>query len=405
VVEEDRRAEDPGQRSLTHWPAVWVIFAGGLAAGAYMTKVPPALPGLRADLGLTLVESGWIQTMLYTIGAATGVFFGVLAERFGVKRAALAGLGLMVAGGLLGALAGGYGTLLAARAVEGAGFLLFVVAAAPLLTAATLPADRATAFSIWSSYMPTGGTLALLAAPLALSSFGWRGLWVMLAAYTAVCALLLARTVPPARFGASIGSTRLLVESLARPGSLALCVGFVCYVGQWSSLMTWLPTFVVDERGASPSAAALLTAAYVAINIAGNQLGGVLLRRGMPRWAVMAAGAFAMGATAVAFFSAALPDALRLTAVLAFSVLGGVIPAAVFSGTTVHAKSPQHIGTTNGMVMQSSHASQFVMPILIAWVASRAGNWGASLQVVLALALIGIGAAFAVGRFERKLSA
>ena len=388
---------------MTNWPAVWVIFAGGLAAGAYMTKVPPALPMLRADLGLTLVGSGWIQTMLYTIGAAAGVFFGVLAERSGVKRAALAGLGLMVAGGLVGALAGGYGTLLASRAIEGVGFLLYVVAAAPLLTAATLPRDRATAFSIWSSYMPTGGTLALLVAPLALSGFGWRGLWVVLAIYTALCALLLARKVPAAQFGQSIGSMRLLVESLARPGSIALCIGFICYVGQWTSLMTWLPTFVVDERGGSPAAAALITAAFVAINIPGNQLGGLLLRLGMRRWRVMAAGAFAMGATALGFFSSALPDAARLACVLAFSTLGGVIPAAVFSGTTVHAKTPQHIGTTNGMVMQSSHAAQFAIPILIAWVASRAGSWGASLQVMSALALTGVVAALAVGRFERKL--
>ncbi len=389
---------------MTNWPAVWVIFAGGLAAGAYMTKVPPALPALRADLGLTLVESGLIQTMLYTIGAAAGVFFGVLAERAGVKRAALAGLGLMMAGGLLGALAGSYGTLLAARFLEGVGFLLFVVAAAPLLAAATLPQDRATAFSIWSSYMPTGGTLALLVAPLALSGFGWRGLWVALAAYAALCAVLLARHVPQARSGGGIGSLRLLAESLTRPGSLALCAGFICYVGQWTSLMTWLPTFVVDERGASQSAAALLTAAFVAINIPGNQLGGLLLKRGVPRWAVMGAGAAVMGATAIAFLSSALPDALRLACVLAFSALGGVIPAAVFSGTTVHAKSPQHIGTTNGMVMQASHGAQFAIPILIAWVASRFGGWYASLQVMAALALIGIGAALAVGRFERRLA-
>ena len=388
---------------MTNWPAVWVIFAGGLAAGAYMTKVPPALPMLRADLGLTLVESGWIQTMLYTIGAAAGVFFGVLAERTGVKRAALAGLGLMVAGGLLGALAGGYGTLLAARCLEGIGFLTFVVAAAPLLAAATLPQDRATAFSIWSSYMPTGGTLALLLAPVALSGFGWRGLWVTLAAYTALCAVLLARKVPVAQFGSGIGSLRLLRESLARPGSLALCVGFVCYVGQWTSLMTWLPTFLVDERGGSAATAALVTAAFVAINIPGNQFGGLLLRLGMARWAVMAAGALAMGTTALGFFSGALPDAARLACVLAFSTLGGVIPAAVFSGTTVHARSPQHIGTTNGMVMQSSHAAQFALPILIAWVASRAGNWGASLHVMAAMALIGVVAALAVGHFERKL--
>ena len=389
---------------MTNWPAVWVIFAGGLAAGAYMTKVPPALPALRADLGLTLVEAGLIQTMLYTIGAAAGVFFGVLAERAGVKRAALAGLGMMVAGGLLGAAAPSYAMLLASRFLEGIGFLLFVVAAAPLLAAATLPQDRATAFSIWSSYMPTGGTLALLVAPLAMSSFGWRGLWIGLAAYAMLCAVLLARHVPAAQFGGGIGSLRLLTESLVRPGSLALCLGFICYVGQWTSLMTWLPTFVVDERGASPATASLLTAAYVAINILGNQLGGVVLRAGAPRWAVMAGGAAAMGITASGLMWVAAPDGVRLACAMAFSVLGGVIPAAVFSGTTVHAKSQQHIGTTNGMLMQASHGSQFAMPILIAWVASRSGGWEASLQVMLALAVTGVAAALAVGRFEQRLA-
>ena len=75
----------------------------------------------------------------------------------------------------------------------------------------------------------------------------------------------------------------------------------------------------------------------------------------------------------------------------------------MFSGTPVHAKSARHIGTTNGMVTQSSHLSQFVLPILIAWVASRAGGWEASLRVMLTLAAIGIVAGSAVGRFERRL--
>jgi DHA1 family inner membrane transport protein len=388
----------------TDWLAVWVIFAGGLAAGSYMTKVPPALPAMRADLALTLIESGWVQTMLYTIGAFAGVFFGAIADRFGPKRIALAGLAFMIAGGLLGATAAGYPMLLASRFVEGVGFMLFVVSAAPLIAASTLPADRATAFSIWSSYMPTGGSLALLMAPLALGSFGWRGLWLALAAYAALCAVLVARRVPHVQVGGGIGSLRLLAESIVRPGSLALCVAFICYVGQWNSLMTWLPTYVVEERGASPATAALLLAAYVAINIPGNQLGGVLLRLGVPRWLVMAGGAAAMGITGAGLLSSA-PDGVRIACALAFSVLGGVIPAAVFSGTAVHAKTPQHIGTTNGMVTQASHLSQFVIPILIAFAASRAGGWGASLWVMLTLAAVGVAAGITLGRFERRLTA
>ena len=386
---------------MTNWPAVWVIFAGGLAGGALMTKVPPALPGLRADLGLTLVEAGFLHTVMYLVGGSVGVFSGALADRFGRKRFALTGLCLMAAGGLAGAGAHGYHALLASRFIEGLGFILFIVPGVPLLVAAASAEDRPIALSIWSCYMPTGGTAALLAAPLALATLGWRSLWIGLAAYTLACAVLFARYVPGAPPARRIGSGRLLAESLTRPGVLALCLAFICYTGQWTSLMTWLPTFAVGERGATTAQAALLTAAFVAANIPGNLLGGVLLRRGLSRRAVMVFGAAAMGVTSLGLFWTSAPDALRLTCLLAFSALGGVIPAVIFSGTPVHARSPQHVGTANGMVMQSSHLAQFGLPILVAWIASRLGGWSATLQTMLLLSCIGIGAGLALGRIER----
>ena len=56
------------------------------------------------------------------------------------------------------------------------------------------------------------------------------------------------------------------------------------------------------------------------------------------------------------------------------------------------------------MIMQASHIGQFVVPILVAWVASRFGGWSASLDTMLVLACAGIAAAIAVGRFERRLA-
>jgi predicted MFS family arabinose efflux permease len=368
-----------------------------------MGKVPPALPTMRADLGLSLVESGFVQTVMYTMGATVGVFGGAITDRFGQKRFSIVGLGFMVFGGLLGAFAPGYGALLASRFLEGVGFILFTVSAAALITAATLPRDRASAFAFWACYMPTGGTLALAAAPLALATLGWRSLWAGLALYTLLCAVLVARSVPPAPFGGGVRSLRLLTESLSRPGILALCLVFICYVGQWTSVMTWLPTFAVDERGATPGAASWLTAAFVAANIPGNLLGGVLLKLGVKRWAVFASGALTMGLLSLVIFSSGAPDALRFACVLAYSVIGGVIPGVIFSATPVHAKSPQHIGTTNGMIMQSSHLSQFVVPIVVAWTATHLGGWSASRDAMLVLAGIGIAAAIAAGRFERRL--
>lgn len=388
--------------NATRWTSVWVVFAAGLAAGAHICKVPPALPLLRGDFGLTLVQSGFIATMFYVMGGLIGVFVGAIVDRHGQKRFALIGLGLMCAGGIVGVFANGYAELLASRFLEGIGFMLFTVAGAPLLSGVTEVKDRPLAFSLWSSYMPAGGTLALLAAPLALATFGWRSLWLGVAIYTALVALLLARTVPAPSFGGSIGSLRLVLESIRRPGSLALCIVFACYVGQWSSLMIWLPTFLLEERGASEASAALLTALYVAMNIPGNFAGGWILKRGVSRGVVIAGASLAMALTATGALSATLPDALRLTCVLAFSLLGGLTPAAVLAGVPVHAKSPQHIGTTQGMIMQAAQIGQFFGPLLLALAAQRLGGWSASLWIMLCFATLAISAAYVVHSFEAR---
>ena len=41
---------------------------------------------------------------------------------------------------------------------------------------------------------------------------------------------------------------RLVAESLAQPGNLAMAALFAFYVAQWTSIMVWLPTFLVDEH-------------------------------------------------------------------------------------------------------------------------------------------------------------
>src|SRR5512145_2496760 len=147
-----------------------------------MTKVAPALPGLREELGLTLVESGFIATTFNVMGMLVGMLAGVLCDRFGHKRLAFTGLVVLSLGGILGAGAWGFGSLLFGRFVEGVGFILFTVSAVALMNAsAGTPRERAKALGLWSSYMPTGGSIALFAAPWLIAAWGWRGLWLVFA--------------------------------------------------------------------------------------------------------------------------------------------------------------------------------------------------------------------------------
>jgi MFS family permease len=371
--------------AATRWSAVWAVFAGGLICGAYIGKVPPALPAQRAELGLTLVESGFIATTFNVIGLLVGMFVGVLCDRYGHKRLGLAGLAVMCLAGLLGAAAWNFPSLLVSRFFEGVGFILFTVAGSALMAAAADTPDRSKVMGLWSAYMPSGGSAAILLAPLLLSAWGWRGLWVTLSVVAAICFLLVTRHSPTPRYG-GVASMRLALESLAQPASVALALLFAFYVAQWTSVMIWLPTFLVDERGATSTVASLLTALMVLVNVPGNLGGGWLLSRGVRRGPLILAACAIMAVCDAGMLSPLLPDALRYFLVLAFSMCAGVIPACIFTGVVVHAKTPQHVGTTNGMVMQTSQAGQFFGPILLAWLASNFGGWGASLWAMLAFA-------------------
>jgi MFS family permease len=402
VVEEDRRAEDPRHRGVTNWPAVWAIFAGGLAAGAYMTKVAPALPGLREELGLTLVESGLIATTFNLMGMLVGTIAGVLCDRFGHKRLALLGLVVLAVGGALGAAAAGFISLLLARFLEGVGFIAFVVSAVALMNASAASArDRAKALGLWSAYMPTGGTIALLAAPVLISAWGWRGLWLAFALLALASAIAVARLVPASHYG-RVSSMRLVAESLLRGGNIAMALLFAFYVAQWTSIMVWLPTFLVDEHRISASGAALATALYVLINAPGNLTGGWLLARGVPRGTLIVAGAILAALCEIGMFAQSLPPALRYVLVLAFSFSAGVIPSAVFSGIPVHARTAQHIGTGNGIVMQASQIGQFLAPLALAWIATWFG-WHANLWALLLFAAGAVTCGVAIGAIENKI--
>ena len=396
-------ASAPPVPPATQWGAIWAVFGAGLICGAYITKVAPALPLQRAELGLSLVESGFIATMFNVIGGLVGMLAGTMCDRYGQRRMGLAGLAILALSGFLGALAWNFPVLLVSRFFEGVGFILFTVTATTLMaTAAAGPRDRAKALGLWSAYMPTGGGLALLAAPPVIAAWGWRGLWVLLALGAAACFALAARHAPAPKYG-GVASMRLIAESLAQRGNIVLALLFALYVSQWSSVMIWLPTFLIDERGASPTAAALLTALMVLLNAPGNVAGGWLLAHGVRRGPMVAAASAVMAACSAGMLGAFLPDTARYLLCLVFSACAGVIPGAIFSGLPVYAKTPQHISTGNGMVMQASQAGQFFGPIALAWLAAHFGGWGATLWAMLAFAAGGALCGFALERIERRL--
>jgi len=396
--------EQPTQRA-----AVVLALVAGLIAAAHVGKLPPALPAIRAELGLDLVTAGWLASMFSATGMITAVFLGAAADRINHWRLAVGGLAVMAISGACGSLAGDAAQLIATRFVEGIGFLAVVVAAPSIIADAASGRERALALGLWPGYMPSGVSIMILAAPLILHTGGWRLLWGVLAAAAAAGAALMllsgwsARGRRVAAGGAALWNNLRVVS--ARPGPWLLGGCFALYGAQFFAIITWMPTFMIEERGMKPATAAALTTVGVAVNGLCNVLGGWMLHRGVRPWVMIAASGTVMAISAFGAFSIAFADIARYGFSLALCGAGGVVASAVFAVAPLFAGSPAQTGTVNGILVQASNLAQFAGPTALAAGASRSGRWESALWPMVAVDLMVIALAVLVHRQERILPA
>ncbi len=394
--------------SVTNWKAASTALLLGVMAAIFIGKLPPAIPVLRAEFGLSLAQSAWLVSMFNTLGVAASIFMGLITARAGAWRLCMAGAAAMLLGALAGAFAAGTTLLLLSRLLEGSGFLCIVVAAPGLLMLATADADRKRVFSFWGAYMPTGTTLGMLLAPLLIAAHGWRALWVATAVLAlAALVLLLVRKqdyAPPTAARAA-PSWRASTGPLKKSGPWWITAAFGCYAFNYYAIMVWLPTFMVGQRQTPLLTASLLTALVVAVNIPGNILGGMLMQRGVTRGTNVCAAGVATALTAALIFSPALPDALRYFGCVAFSFAVGVLPGSVMSSAQTHAANPAQVGTIQGMINQGSNIGQFISPLLVTAAVGATLAWNNMLYLLLATSTVIIVSGWMIGRIERRMAA
>jgi DHA1 family inner membrane transport protein len=91
----------------TQWSIVLITVAGGIVAALHVGKISPALPAILSDLGLSLVQGGFVVSMFYVLGMALALVVGVTADRLGRRLLIAAGFLFMGVGGVMGSMADG----------------------------------------------------------------------------------------------------------------------------------------------------------------------------------------------------------------------------------------------------------------------------------------------------------
>jgi len=378
---------------------VSLLIGSGIIASAQIGKAVISIPLIRNDLALGLDLAGLIVATFATLGAITGIGAGVVVGRFGLRRSLITGMSAMALGNVIGAIAPDQLVLLAARIIEGVGFLGVVLAIPSMLAQLVSREKRDFVMAGWSAYMPIGIMLMLLVAPL-LPTIGWRSFWLANALATGSCAILLAIHAPATPVTARAGAARFFADALAivrRPSCLLLAFAFFAYSCQIFSLTFALPLLLTSVHGVSLGAAGLLSAMVLAVSAIGHLSSSLLLRAGAPIWANVAAafGFFALSGFAV-YGNVLPPHGIALVAALALGI-GGLAPGAIYAAAPHTAPTPSAVPPTIGLVQQASSLGQFAGPLVLgAWVEHF--GWQAAPAIVAPAALLGLACAFALRR-------
>jgi EmrB/QacA subfamily drug resistance transporter len=158
-----------------------------------------ALPAIQRDLAAGAAATQWVMNAYLLLLASLVLVGGASADRFGRRRVFVVGVVAFTAASVLCGVATGTPTLVAARALQGAGAALLVPASLALLGATFPEGERARAIGAWAGY----GALAIAVGP-PLGGFltdhvSWRAIFYLNVPLAAAAIWLALRGAPDSR--------------------------------------------------------------------------------------------------------------------------------------------------------------------------------------------------------------
>jgi len=228
-------ARTPERRGRA-WAVVVVVCAALFLIGLDFTVLNVAVPGLRRDLAPTLAGLQWIVDGYALALGGCVLTAGALGDRYGRRRAFLAGLLVCAAASVLGATGDSTARLVTARCGMGLGAALFMPATLSTVVH-VLPdrEDRRRAIALWAAVAGIGALAGPVLGGWLVEVYGWRAaFWLNVP----VVAVILAAALPLVPESRHRQAARLdgLGGALSAAGLLALVWGIIEAPGRgWTS--------------------------------------------------------------------------------------------------------------------------------------------------------------------------
>jgi len=216
-------------------------------------------PLLRRELSLSPTQMGLLFSAFFWSYSVFQLASGWLVDRYDVKRVFGAGFLLWsLATASVGWIAG-FGWLLCARVILGIGESVAYPAYSQILARDFPEHRRGLANSLVDAGSKVGPALSTLAGGLLVDRFGWRALFLGIGLGSLLWLIPWIRFVPSRSGGGRVKRDRAsLLDIIRRREAWGTCLGMFSLGFVWYFLLSWLPSYLVNERGMSMRGMAVL---------------------------------------------------------------------------------------------------------------------------------------------------
>ncbi len=225
-----------------------VLFINYVDRGA----VPTAIPLIQRDLALDNEQVGRLLSAFFMVYAFIQIPVGWLAERYGAHRVLAAGLVVWSAATMLMGVTSSFTMLFCLRMLLGLGESAGFPAVSKLM-AAVVPVERlglANGIVAFGYLMAPGA--GIFAAGLLIDHVGWRGTFVTFGALSLLWLVPWAFVkLPKLATARSDAETPTWSMVLRQKGLWGTSLGLFSSNYMWYFMLSWLPGFLVNERGFS----------------------------------------------------------------------------------------------------------------------------------------------------------
>lgn len=373
-----------GRLTRAHHAILAFAWGAWLFGFSSLTLFSPLGPAIQKAFKISDSELAWLTGIAIGASGAGGLLFGWLSDTLGRRLSTWIAVLTFAAGNAASALAPGFWTLFAARAITGLG-VGGTWGAGQAMIGETFPAPVRGRFgAVAQSGAPLGLGLATVLGSFVAPQIGWRGAFAL--STLPALLLVLLRHVPESDVWARHPRERSIAAELLERSTLGSFVR--CFVltilnmsNYWFAIV-WLPKYLKEARLMTDAGSGVSMLALVTGSLAGYlSFGWVSDRVGRRKAFTAYCGLMAAGLVLFTLLWPLFQGTPRL--LLLFMFVAGLGTGTWSSyGPMFTEIFPTRVrGTAMSVIMNATRGVQFLAPVVIAAVAPR---WGLAGGIALA---------------------